>query len=244
MTAHRHADIPDDLLSSTRCLFHFASGWQLLNQISEHHVSVHFYTRRNIHRGAYEETQASNTHQAYSTEANRFRILSQSSLHLWTLVFCFVFFFFLLPLYLLLISLLLSVLFLCCSSCFIFPFLHWPIVTPLTPPVWCRFGSVCLWTDSLLSNGANILLCGQSTVSWKRASNSNFENKSAASQNQAWTCGCTFLSGGGDARKERRKKGVKRESELRLESEGWRVASLLKTAPYLPTVSHAPCVVL
>lgn len=129
--------------------------------------------------------------------------------------------------------------------CFLFLFfLHWPVVMPLTPPVWCRFGSLCLWTDSPLSNGANILLCGQSTVSWNWASSCNSQNKPAASQNQIRMYGCTFLSGGGDALKERRKKRLKRENELRLESGGWRVASLLKTAPYLPTVSHASCVVL
>lgn len=149
-----------------------------------------------------------------STEANRLKIFSQSFLHLWTQVFCFF------PCAFLPISLLLSVLFLCCICVISFTlFLHWPIVMPLTPPVWCRFGSVCLWTDSPLSNGANVLLCGQSTVSWKWASNCNFQNKLASSQNQAWTCGCTFLSGGGDARKERRKYRLKRENELRLESE-------------------------
>ena len=89
---------------------------------------------------------------------------------------------------------------LCCSCVlryFIYPFLNiflnWPIVIPLTPPVWCRFGSVCLWTDSPLWNGANVPLWDQSTVSWKWASISNFQNKLAASQNQAWTMGVLFF---------------------------------------------------
>lgn len=77
---------------------------------------------------------------------------------------------------------------------------------------------MCLWTDNPFSNGANILLCGQSTVSCKRASSSNFV-KRTASHNQAWMCGRTFLAGCGDARKQRRKKRLKRENELRLESE-------------------------
>lgn len=202
------------------------------------------FTWEEISTGGPTKTQASNTYQAYKHRCKQFK---NPFLKLSTFMDSGVLFFLctFLPSTFLPISLLLSVLFLCCICVVSFSlFLHWPIVMPLTPPVWCRFGSVCLWTDSPLSNGANVLLCGQSTVSWKWASSSNSQNKLAASQNQAWMCGCTFLSGGGDARKERRKKRLKRENELRLESGGWRVASLLKTAPYLPTVSHASCVVL
>ncbi|KAI9519883.1 hypothetical protein NQZ68_024744 [Dissostichus eleginoides] len=49
---------------------------------------------------------------------------------------------------------------------------------------------------------------------------SNFQNQTGSNQNQAWLCGCTFLSGGGDARKERRKKRLKRENELSQEVGG------------------------
>lgn len=136
---------------------------------------------------------------------------------------------------------------LCCScvvsALFHFPFMHWPIVMPLTPPVWCRFGSLCLWTDSPLSNGANVLLCSQSTVRWKWASNSNFTNKPAASKTKRGCVDVLSVVVEMEARKEGRKEW-RRKDELRLDSEVWRVASLLKTAPYLPTVSHASCVVL
>lgn len=72
---------------------------------------------------------------------------------------------------------------------------------PLTPPVWCRFGSVCEWTGSPLSEAAWALLCDQSTVRRKPAC--TFEKPAAPRQNQPWMCGCTFLSGGGNARKQR-----------------------------------------
>lgn len=166
------------------------------------------FTWEEISTGGPMKTQASNTYQAHK---HRCKQIKNPFLKLSTFMDSGVLFF---PLYLpphfppSLCAVL--VLFL---RCFIFPFLHWPIVMPLTPPVWCRFGTVYLWTDSPLSNGANVLLCGLSTVSWKWASSSNFQNKPAASQNQAWMCGCTFLSGGGDARKEGRKEEKTEEGE-------------------------------
>lgn len=126
--------------------------WQLSKQINK--ASTHFYMRRNTHSGALTKTQHQTPVKHTSTEANRFQILFQSFPQLWTLVFCF-------PLFLIPPFPLLSVLFLCCFCVylfiyfcsFFFPFfffLNWPIVMPLMPPVWCRFGSMCLWTDSLL----------------------------------------------------------------------------------------------
>lgn len=134
-----------------------------LNQINKHHVSAHFYMRRNIHRGAHEDTSIRHLSSIQAQRQTDYRSFPKAFYiyGLWCSVFPCTF----LPNSLLICAVL--VLFL---RCFIFPFLHWPIVMPLTPPVWCRFGSVCLWTDSPLSNGANVLLCGQSTVSWKWAS--------------------------------------------------------------------------
>lgn len=100
------------------------------------------------------------------TEANSIKILSQPCLHLRTLVCCFSL---CLPPHFPLSAFLMLFL-----RYFIDPFLHWPTVISLTPPVWCRFGSVFLWTDSPLWHGANVLLCGQITVSWNWASYSNF----------------------------------------------------------------------
>lgn len=148
------------------------------------------------------KTQASNTYQVYKHRGKQNPFLNLFFFFYIYGLWCSVFSLCLLPHF---PSSLCAVLVLF-LRCFIFPFLHWPIVMPLTPPVWCRFGSVCLWTDSPLSNGANVLLCGQSTVSWKWASNSNFRNKAPARQNQAWMCGYTFsLVVGMQGRKEGRK---------------------------------------
>lgn len=142
------------------------------------------FTQEEISTGGPMKTQASNTYQAYKHRGKQIKSFPKA-FYIYGLLFFS-------PCTFLPISLLLSLLFLCCFCVVTFClFLHWPIVMPLTPPVWCRFGSVCLWTDSPLSNGANVLLCGQSTVSWKWASNSNFQNKPTASSNLAWTCGCT-----------------------------------------------------
>lgn len=131
------------------------------------HCERRFYMRRNTHREAFEDTSIKHL-SSIQAQRQTSKILFQSFLHLWTLVFCF----FPVPSYPF------PSFSLCCScvvsALFHSPSLHWPIVMPLTPPVWCRFGSVCLWTDSPLSNDANVLLCGQSTVSWKWASNSEF----------------------------------------------------------------------
>lgn len=123
-------------------------------------------------------------------------------------------------------SLLYSVLFLYCFCVvsfslfflfFSFLFLHWPIVMPLTPPVWCRFGSVCLWTDSPLSNGANVLLCDQNTVSWNWASDSKRRKQTGSKSDPSvdermyfslwwWRCTEGMKKGKKEAgRKERRK---------------------------------------
>lgn len=208
----------------------------------KHHLDTHFYMRRGIHRGATEDTSIKHLP---SIQA-QMQTISETFLKLSSFMDSGVLFFpcTFLPRTFLPIPLFLYVLFLCCIYVVWFPFLHWPIVMPLTPPVWCRFGSVCLWTDSPLSNGANILLCGQSTVSWNWATSSNSQNKPAASQNQARMCGCTFLPWWWGCKDGKKKEKTEEREWVEAGVRGWRVASLLKTAPYLPTVSHASCVVL
>lgn len=52
MTAHRHADIPDCQALDAFSL----CNWPTAIKPNKHHESVHFYMRRNIHGGAYEDT--------------------------------------------------------------------------------------------------------------------------------------------------------------------------------------------
>lgn len=55
MTAHRHADIPDDLLSSNRCPV-TAKVADPIKPNKQASCGRPFYMRRNIHGGAYEDT--------------------------------------------------------------------------------------------------------------------------------------------------------------------------------------------
>lgn len=78
---------------------------------------------------------------------------------------------------------------------------------------------MCLWTDSLLSNGAFALLCDQSTVRWKRASNGNFKYTAPPVVQSTLDPWMHFLVWSWDARKERSNKRLRRKIELWLESE-------------------------
>lgn len=148
-----------------------------------------------------------------STDANRSEILSQSSLHLWTLVFCF--------------SPIPSSPFpssLCCS-CVVSALFHFHFFALAHSDAFNASRVMQVWLSVSVDRQPTLKRC-KCPALWSEHGKLENEpliatskNKAAASQNQAWTCGCTFLSGGGDARKERRKKRVKRENELRLESE-------------------------
>lgn len=61
-----------------------------------HQVSA-IFTQEEISMGGPMKTQASDTYQAYKHRGKQITDLSQSFLHLWTLVFCFFFFFLYLP---------------------------------------------------------------------------------------------------------------------------------------------------
>lgn len=96
--------------SSTRCLFTL----QVADSFTPDKQASPIFTWEEISTGGPAKTQASNTYEAYRHRRKQIYSLSQSFLHLWTLVFCF-------PSTYLPISLPLSVLFLCCFFFFFLP---------------------------------------------------------------------------------------------------------------------------